>query len=387
MPRCSTPPTHPPTLSSADPSGSSDPTLGPDDDVDDDPDQACSEALANVQAKQQDAADAEDALAAALTELTGILAAALEDIEAAARPTPGPATGSPSGTPSTSSPGGDPTAQATSQPTGPDADDTADDTGDDTADDTAGISAARLATDQAAIDHAEADLVEARATLAQARIVAPIGGRVAAFDVSRGDPVSASDVVATIVSGSGVVIETTVPESRIRQVHVGQKVRVTPSGASSRAGGVVSAIGLTADSSSGTPSYVVTVAVADPDDSLPAGSRATLEVVIASSKGVVTVPVSAVSSEGGSDGTDGTDTVRVLENGEITAKPVTLGIVGRTHVEVTDGLVTGDAVVLADLDQEVTGTGTDLGGRVTFGGPNGFEGPSFRGADSATMGP
>ena len=115
------------------------------------------------------------------------------------------------------------------------------------------------------------------------------------------------------------------------------------------------------------PIILVTVAVANPDVSLPAGSWATLEIVTGSAKRVVTVPVSAVSADGD------THTVRVLENGKLIVKTITVGIVGKTLAEVADGLETGAEVVLADLDEEVTGAGTDTGGRVTFGGPDGFE--------------
>ncbi|HYU84773.1 MAG TPA: efflux RND transporter periplasmic adaptor subunit, partial [Kribbellaceae bacterium] len=240
----------------------------------------------------------------------------------------------------------------------------------------AASSAAQLAADQAAIDQAEADLLQARTERAQARVVAPISGRVASVDVEPGDSVAAADAAAVIVNGSGVVVETSVPETRIRQVRVGQTVHVTPLGSTTAAAGTVTAISLGADTSSGTASYAVTVSVPDPDVSLPTGSEAELEIVTGSADDVVTVPASAVTRAGDAA------TVRVLgSDGMLTLKPVTLGLVGSRTAEIASGLAAGDRVVLAVLDQEVTGasTQTGMGGPMRVGPVDGTMGGPMQG--------
>ena len=86
---------------------------------------------------------------------------------------------------------------------------------------------------------------------------------------------------------------------------------------------------------------------------------------LAEASHVLTVPTSAVAN----------GVVRVLDGDTLVRTRVTTGLVGRASVEVSDGLVAGDVVVLADLTQEVpsgdTGTTTGQGG---FGGGQGGPG-------------
>jgi HlyD family secretion protein len=71
--------------------------------------------------------------------------------------------------------------------------------------------------------------------------------------------------------------------------------------------------------------------------------------------------------------------VTVLEDGTAADVEVTVGAVGAEWSEITDGLESGQVVVLADLDEPLPGTATDssesgaggeLGG--TGGPPGGF---------------
>ena len=216
---------------------------------------------------------------------------------------------------------------------------------------------------KAAIESARADLVDARQQLGLAVLRSTRSGRIASLDVARGDAVSAGDAAAVVVGGRAVTVGTTVPESKIGQVAVGQRVRVSTPGESTTAEGTVTRIGLVADSSSGTPSYEVTVTVEDPAIALPAGSRALLAIVVATARDVVTVPTSAILRRGNST------SVRTWDGRTLTDEPVTVGAVGGGEVEVTDGLAAGDAVVLADLDQEITGAADKVNDRGGFNGP------------------
>jgi HlyD family secretion protein len=311
-------------------------------------DDACAAALAEVQARQDEVSDAQDSLAAALSTLAGTLTGALATLQSSDSPT-----GS-SDTPTSNADA--PTSDGSSTPSADGS--------------TAGtVSAARLAADQAAIERARAELVDARQALRQAVLPSTRSGRVVALDVAEGDDVSAGAVVATVVGGRAVTIETTLSEAKIRQVEVGQHVRVTTPGESSAATGTVTAIGLVADSSSGTASYPVTVTVEDPTIALPTGSQAMLAIVVATAADVVTVPTSAVTRRG--DGDDGV--VRTWDGTTVTEEKVTIGTVGASRVEITDGLAAGDRVVLADLDQEISGASDSIDDRGGFGNA-----PAFR---------
>ena len=323
----------------------SDPTQGADAQVASaatDDNAACTAALAEVQARQDDVSDAQDALADALSTLASTLSDALAALTASGSPT-----GSPTGSASARTSAA---AAATDAPSASGSDATS-----------GTVTAARLAADQAQIEQARADLVDARQQLRQAVLRSTRSGRVVALDLAKGDSVAAGDTVATVVGGRAVTIETTVAESRIGQVKVGQKVRVTTPGETETAEGTVTAIGLVADSSSGTASYPVTVSVEDPAISLPAGSQAMLAIVLATATDVVTVPTSAVTRRG-----DGA-VVQTWDGSTLSRRAVTIGTVGTSEVEITDGLDVGDEVVLADIDQAISGASDTINDRGGFG--------------------
>lgn len=316
-----------------------------------DADEACSAALAAVQDRQDDVSDAQDDLAKALSTLAGTLAQALEALQKSSGGSDTPSSPSSPSSSGSSSP---------KSPKAPSSSDTTTPVGDDT-DQSASSSAARLAADQAAIEQARADLVDARQQLGQAVLRSTRSGTVRSLAAHKGDAVAAGDVVAVVVGGRAVTVETTVPESKIGQVKVGQRVRVSTPGQAGTAEGSVTSIGLVADSSSGTASYPVTVTVEDPTIPLPTGSQALLAIVVATAHDVVTVPLSAVRRRGD------TATVQTWDGRKPTTKAVTVGTVGAREVEITDGLSAGDQVVLADIDQDITGASDSINDRGGFG--------------------
>jgi len=326
---------------------------------------ACSAALAAVQARQDDVNDAQDALAAALSALGTTLSDA---VTALSSQHGGADTPSGSSTPSSSD---DSSSDSSQSATSGDSDAPAADDSD-----SGSTSAARLAADQAAIEQARAELVDARQQLAQAVLRSTRSGTVRSLDLRKGDRISAGDVVAVVVGGRAVTIEATVPETKIGQVKVGQPVRVSTPGESGSANGTVTAIGLVADSSSGTASYPVTVTVEDPAIALPTGSQALLAIVVATAEDVVTVPLSAVSRQGDRS------IVQTWNGTKLSNQAVTVGAVGGREVEITDGLEAGDEVVVADIDEDITGAsdtindrgGFDRGPVFRMGGPGGAGG-------------
>jgi multidrug efflux pump subunit AcrA (membrane-fusion protein) len=323
-------------------------------------DAACPAALEEVQARQDDVSEAQDTLADALSTLASTLTEALATLE----------TPSGSDTPSDSStPSGSDDASNDSQSSqSPAASEDTTPAADDSSPQSASSSAAGLAADQAEIEQARADLVAARQQLGQAVLRSTRSGTVRSLDVRKGDEVSAGDVVAVVIGGRAVTVETTIPESKIGQVQVGQRVRVSMPGESDTVEGAVTAIGLVADSSSGTASYSVTVTVEDPTIALPTGAQALLAIVVATAEDVVTVPLSAVTRRG-----DRT-TVQTWDGKELSNEVVTIGTVGAREVEVTDGLSVGDEVVIADLDQAISGASDSINDRGGFGPPVNFKG-------------
>lgn len=321
----------------------------------------CATSLAAVQERQQQVSDAQDQLAAALQDLVDALTRALGSV-GSTTPT------QPSAARKDAADAADTTADAA---------DTAAGSGPQSGGST--ITAARLAADQAQIEQARAELVTAQQARAQAKLLATRSGKVADLGAGVGDSVAAGDTVATVIGGKAVTVQGSVTEEKVDQVKVGQLVRVTVPGSDDAAEGRVTAVGMVADTSSGTSSYPVTVTVEDPSIPLPTGSSALLEIVLSTATDVVTVPTSAVSGE------DGRYTVRVRQGSGVSSEQVTLGVVGSTRVEITDGLEAGDEVVVAAIDDPIDGASSELNERGGFG-PNA---PmiEFRGGPGGSGGP
>ncbi|MBM0128206.1 efflux RND transporter periplasmic adaptor subunit [Pimelobacter simplex] len=298
--------------------------------------EACTSALAAVQAAQADAAGAQttlqDALQALGTTLTGAL-------------------GSLSATTPTQTPTQTPTATPTSTPDAPAS--------------TPTVTAATLAQDQATIDRSLASLAAARAALRGAVVRAPADGTVVSLAVGVDDQVASGDTVATLVAPGSTTATVEVSAEQAARLATGTPAEVTPAGAVEALAGTVGRVEHTAsdssgDGGSGDPTYAVEVVLDERDLALADGLPATVAVEVGAAQDVVLVPASALS--------DGT--VRVLDDtGTARRIPVTTGVVGATEVEITGGLDVGDRVVLADLDADLpTGGSGQLGPGGGFGG-------------------
>ncbi|KQX74609.1 HlyD family efflux transporter periplasmic adaptor subunit [Aeromicrobium sp. Root472D3] len=315
----------------------------------------CSDALDAVQAAQDVVADQQDTLQTALEALSTTLTAAVEAVgeSSSTRSTPSTpsapddadATPTTPTTPTTPSTSGSTPSGSASGPT---------------------VTAATLAQDQASIDTAEAQLTEAERQLKSAELTAPFAGEILSVSVVEGDVVADSDVVIVIKGDGATTVTTTVTLDQIQDVTVGQTASVTPAGAVEATGGTVSSIALLPDASSGTSTYPVTIELAEPV-AAPEGSTASISVVTGRAESVLTVPSSAVS-------TTIRTTVSVLVDGRPVVTPVTVGVVGATRTEITDGLTRGQEIVLADLDADLPSgdsTTTSLTGGGFPRGPGG----------------
>ena len=253
-------------------------------------------------------------------------------------------------------------------------------------------SADQIAADQAAIDAAQAQLTQAQLAVGQAQLVSPIAGVVAAVNLTPGQAVSAATgsgagQVVVITPGANE-ITTTVADTAVGQIKVGQPARVTPDGTDTALTGRVVAIGLlastsTAGSTAGsTPtstssaggSYPVTIGLDDPAAAVFAGSGARVSIVLSQVAGAVAVPTSAVSTTGAAH------LVRVVQAGKQSSVRVTVGAVGTTLTQVLTGLAVDDRVVLADLSVPLpTSNPTNGRGLGLTGGGAGGAGTTGRG--------
>jgi hypothetical protein len=166
----------------------------------------------------------------------------------------------------------------------------------------------------------------------------------------------------------------TISDSQVNQVAIGQPAVVTPAGTTSGLAGSVTAVGEIATVTSGVATFPVTVAVTGVHPSLRDGMSATITVIINRVVGVLTVPTTAVHTNGS------TSTVQVLKNGVPTSVVVTVGAADSSRTEIQSGLAAGDTVVIATVSSSVPSTTTPArggaaGGRGFGGGAGGLAAP------------
>jgi multidrug efflux pump subunit AcrA (membrane-fusion protein) len=232
-------------------------------------------------------------------------------------------------------------------------------------------SADQLAADQASVDATNADLLAAQQNLGAASLTSPIAGTVAQVGLIAGQSVAGGSTQSDIVIiGPGAdEVTTTASDVQLGQIHPGERATVTPDGTNLRLTGQVASVGILPSATlSGGVSYPVTISLDQTSQQLFAGATTTVSITVGSARAPITVPTSAVHTEGSRH------VVSVLRDGRVTVTPVTLGVVGSTTTQVVSGLHSGDNVVLANLDAPLPTTNSNtrgLGGGGFGGSPGG----------------
>jgi len=234
----------------------------------------------------------------------------------------------------------------------------------------------QIASDQSAIDTAEANLTEAEQSLGAATLTSPINGTVVSVGINVGDTVSAnsSTEIVTIVGTNAYEAQATLDSSQVSSVKVGQSAAVEVDGVNGALEGTVAQVGPVQSSSSGY-TYPVVVALPATSGSLHAGSAANVVISTGEVSNVVAVPTSAVQSLGTRS------YVLELANGQLTRKVITVGMVGDTYTQVLSGLAPGQSVVLVDYAEIVPSSNSNTTsnlGSFLGGGGGGFGGGTFR---------
>ncbi len=203
------------------------------------------------------------------------------------------------------------------------------------------------------VEASRAQVAQARKALAEANIVAPIGGIIGTRAVNGGDRVGIDGRIVSIVDLSVLEFQAAVPASDIPQVQLGQTVEFRVEGFGERQfTGTVSRINPTA--SEGSRSFLIFIRVANSDLILRGGMYANGDLVIWQRPQVLAVPTGAVRGSGAEA------YVYKIAGETIVRQKVTTGtdVPAQGIVEVTEGLVAGDRVIIAPL------TGLTDGSRV-----------------------
>jgi multidrug efflux pump subunit AcrA (membrane-fusion protein) len=240
----------------------------------------------------------------------------------------------------------------------------------------------QIASDQADIDSAEADLTDAQQSLKEATLTSPISGTVVSVGIDVGDTVSAdsSTEIVTIIGTKSYEVQATLDSAQVPSVKVGQSSSVEVDGVDGAVEGTVSQVGPVQSSDSGY-TYPVVVALPSSTSGLFTGSTANVDISTGSVSHVVAVATSAVETVGTRS------FVLELDQGALTRKDIKIGMVGGTYTQVLSGLTPGQSVVLADYAEPVpssnTNTNTNSLGNVLGGGGGGFFGGAGAGGAGA----
>jgi len=234
------------------------------------------------------------------------------------------------------------------------------------------------------VDQWRANLREARDRLAKTVIIAPMSGRVTRLNVELGETAivgtmnNPGTVLLTVADLSEMEAVVEVDETDIPQIALGDSAsieidafpnriftgRVTEIGHSSIQGG---ALGLSGSTSDQAVDFEVVIRLNDPPDELRTDLSATSDIVAAVRDSVLSIPIIALTlrtpepeeAEEPSSDSEG-EPIELVEPAEpeelegvfvvredntVTFRPVTVGVAGREHFEVLDGLEEGEVIV------------------------------------------
>jgi membrane fusion protein (multidrug efflux system) len=204
--------------------------------------------------------------------------------------------------------------------------------------------AASLKAAQAGVKSAQAELAAIRAQLAKRQVTAPFSGRLGIRDVSVGRLIEPGDPIVTLDDISVIKLDFQVPERSLAQLKVGQEITSITDAYPGRVFfGVVQSIGSRVDPV--TRAVAVRAKIDNSDEALKPGMFLLVELGVATRNSAVLIPEEAVVS-------NGTERyVFVVADGVIRQSPVALGQRLPGEVEVLEGVVAGEQVVVGGVQK------------------------------------
>lgn len=199
-----------------------------------------------------------------------------------------------------------------------------------------------IASLQAAVAVAKATVDSARLSIGNTVILSPLTGKIAAKNIQAGETVSTSAALLTIVSREPAV-EASIPEEQINNIQAGQTVKVRIEQVSSQP---IDAKVLTISPIANALSKEYPVKLSLPGDPNQWKSGMYAEVSLPDAKGgTVAVPREAIVKRGTER------LVMVTDGKKAIAHPVITGKSDGTHVEILNGLQTGEKLIVVGQDQ------------------------------------
>lgn len=177
-------------------------------------------------------------------------------------------------------------------------------------------------------------------------IRAPFDGLLAKLSVKPTDSVSSGTAIGTLVSNQKLT-SITLNEVDVSKVSVGQKAKLTFDAIEDlTVDGTVTTVDLIGTVSQGVVNYNVEIVLDTQDERVKSGMSVSASIIVESKEGVLTVPNSAIKTQGA---------MTYIETGNPPRRiPVKIGLSDDTSTEILSGLEEGDEVIT----RTVAGTGT-----------------------------
>jgi HlyD family secretion protein len=194
---------------------------------------------------------------------------------------------------------------------------------------------------EAALVESEARLSAALARLAQTRVVAQQAGRILTRTVEPGDTVQPGASLLEMAADGVTELVIEPDERNLAWIHLGQVARASADAyADQTFEATVTYVAPAVDARRG--SVEVRLGVANPPSYLRPDMTVSVDLTVASKAGVVAVPSEALRGP-----TTGAQFVWAVDRGRVSRRPVTVGIRGDGHTEITSGIEPGAEIVLA----------------------------------------
>lgn len=204
-----------------------------------------------------------------------------------------------------------------------------------------GISQADYDASLLNVNNIRADMDIIHTNITRTEIRAPFSGKVGLRNISPGAYVTPSTIIAVINQTDQLKLDFTVPEKYTVNIKTGQIVYFTFQGSDSRYSAKISATESAV--SENTRSLKVRSVIQEKDDKLLPGAFAKVQLRFAPDPNTILIPSQAVIPQAR------VKKVITYNNGIALFKEVTTGVRDSARIQVTEGLVPGDTVVLTGL--------------------------------------
>jgi len=189
------------------------------------------------------------------------------------------------------------------------------------------------------VEQKETALADAKEKLADYYIYAPFSGIITELNVEKGDSVSGSAALATLITKEQIA-EISLNEVDTASVKAGQKATLTFDAISDLTlTGEVADIDAIGTVSQGVVTYNVRIVFDSQDDRVKPGMSASATIIVNAKQDVIIVSSSAIKSDGD------TQYVEILDGTTLQTQTVETGISNDTMTEIVSGLNEGDKVI------------------------------------------